>query len=70
MAPALVDTPTPQPVSTKAPTNSKISEGFNKEFFIGYESAYDHKDEVKGTGKQPPATYPNYLPVWDNEYAR
>jgi sulfonate dioxygenase len=70
MAPALVDTPTSEPVSTKAPTNSKYAESFNKEFFIGYENGYDPNTEAKGTTKQPPATYPNYLPVWDNETAR
>jgi sulfonate dioxygenase len=63
MAPSLVET---LPVREAAPTK-KVSEGYNKEFFIGVSAAYDHKDETEGTKTQPPASYPNYLPVWDNE---
>lgn len=65
MAPALVD-PLPireQPSAAKA----NIKENFNKEFFIGGREAFDNESETKGTAAQPPASYPNYLPVWDNE---
>lgn len=49
---------------------SKINESFNKEFFIGLEESYGYQDEIKGTVKQPPASFPHYLPVWDNETGR
>ena len=38
-----------------------------KEAFIGGPQAYDRIVEEKGDDKQPPATHPNYLPVWDEE---
>lgn len=38
-----------------------------KEAFIGGPKAFRSDAELKGTGKQPPAKYPNYLPVWDAE---
>jgi len=65
MAPSIVKTTAIRTVPV-----SKINEGFNKEFFIGLEEAYGHQDEVKGTAKQPPASFPHYLPVWDNETGR
>jgi sulfonate dioxygenase len=65
MAPSIVKTTAIQTVPV-----SKINEGFNKEFFVGLEEAYGHQDEIKGTVKQPPASFPHYLPVWDNETAR
>jgi sulfonate dioxygenase len=71
MAPALVDTASESlSVSTKAPAKTQVIPAFNKEFFVGYENAYAHENEAKGTEEQPAATYPNYLPVWDNETAR
>lgn len=30
-------------------------------------SSINHETELKGTAKSAPASYPNYLPVWDNE---
>lgn len=64
MAPALVeDIPIRESVAQKA----NIKEGFNKELFQGGNKDFDNTIELKGSGKQPPATYPNYLPVWDNE---
>lgn len=30
-------------------------------------STLDAEKELKGTDKFAPASYPNYLPVWDNE---
>lgn len=67
MAPSLVDT---VPVSA-APVNTlKTDAGTNKENLIGYRETYSHDSETKGTTKQPPASFPNYLPVWDNERER
>jgi sulfonate dioxygenase len=63
MAPALVD---PLPIR-ETPEKPKLIEGFNKEAFISVSTAYDNDAELNGTASQPPATYPNYLPVWDNE---
>ncbi|KAF9892834.1 hypothetical protein FE257_000423 [Aspergillus nanangensis] len=67
MAPSLTET-----VSLRqAPKATLRTEaGFNKENLIGYGEAYRHEDELQGTDKQPPASYPNYLPVWDNETER
>lgn len=38
-----------------------------KEAFIGGPKAFRSDAELKGTGKQPPAKYPDYLPTWDGE---
>jgi sulfonate dioxygenase len=38
-----------------------------KEAFITGPKAFNLEAETKGTAKQPPASHPNYLPVWDNE---
>lgn len=68
MAPSLIE-----PVSVRAETklkSSKIETGFNKEGVVGLQEAYVHEDEIKGTKKQPPASFPHYLPVWDNETER
>ncbi|KAL2008791.1 hypothetical protein VTN00DRAFT_6985 [Thermoascus crustaceus] len=68
MAPSLVETVVPLRATTeKAP---KLETGFNKEGFVGLEEAYIHENEIKGTAKEPPASFPHYLPVWDNETAR
>lgn len=66
MAPSVTET-----VSLRAPTFSvplKSDAGHNKENLIGYK--YEKEAELKGTDKLPPASFPNYLPVWDNETAR
>lgn len=67
MAPAPVES---LPVRTTPIAQLKHDAGTNKENIIGYKSAYVHENEIKGTGKQPPASFPNYLPVWDNETER
>ena len=69
MAPSLVED---TPLSLRAAPKStlKTAAGFNKENVIGYGEAYKHENELKGTEKQPPASFPNYLPVWDNETER
>lgn len=66
MAPGLTEN-----VGLRAPTAApplKSDAGHNKENLIGYKYEKDH--EIKGTDKLPPATYPEYLPVWDNETER
>jgi sulfonate dioxygenase len=35
-----------------------------KEAFIGGPKAFRPDAELQGTGKQPPAKYPKYLPTW------
>lgn len=67
MAPSLTETV----ALRQAPKATLRTEaGHNKENLIGYGEAYRHEDEIKGTDKQPPAIFPNYLPVWDNETER
>ena len=64
MAPSITET-----VSLRtAPAKPLRTEGgHNKENFAGLKNTYNHDDEIKGTTKQPPASFPHYLPVWDNE---
>ena len=62
MAPGLVEPSQSAPAATYA----KGSTG-PKEAFIGGPQAYNETAEEKGTEKQPPATHPSYLPVWDAE---
>jgi len=62
MAPALVETPQQPAVGY-----TKSGTGEYKEAYIGGPKAFKHDAELKGTGKQPPAKYPNYLPTWDAE---
>lgn len=69
MAPSLVEE-TPLSLRAAPKTTLKTDAGFNKENVIGYGEAYKHENELKGTEKQPPASFPNYLPVWDNETER
>jgi len=64
MAPALIETPQ-LPIRS-----SKIASGGladYKEAFASGPAVFKHDTETKGTDKQPPAKYPNYLPVWDLE---
>lgn len=60
MAPGLVDPPQAAPASNSA----KHSVG-PKEAFIGGPQVFNRIAEEQGTEKQPPATHPEYLPVWD-----
>lgn len=68
MAPSIAS----EHVDLRAPPKSllKTNGGHNKENLIGYGETYKHADELTGTLKQPPAAFPNYLPVWDNETER
>lgn len=66
MAPSLTET-----VALRAPTFAgplKADAGHNKENLIAYKIEKDR--ELKGTEKVAPVSYPEYLPVWDNETAR
>jgi sulfonate dioxygenase len=36
----------------------------SKEAFVTGPKAFRSDAELKGTAKQPPAKYPNYLPTW------
>ncbi|KAJ9293097.1 hypothetical protein DTO271G3_8041 [Paecilomyces variotii] len=67
MAPSAVET---LPVRAAPTSKAKLDASWNKEGLIGYGEAYVHDKEVKGTEKQAPASFPNYLPVWDNETER
>jgi len=60
MAPALVETPQEPAVSY-----TKSGTGQYKEAYIGGPKVFSQEAELKGTEKQPPAKYPNYLPTWD-----
>ena len=67
MAPSVTETlPLRKPVVSKPNADA----GSNKEDLIDYADKYTHETELKGTEKQPPASFPNYLPVWDNETER
>ena len=60
MAPGFVDPPQAAPASNVA----KGAVG-PKEAFIGGPQVFNKIAEERGTEKQPPATHPRYLPVWD-----
>lgn len=60
MAPGLIETTSTVPASSY----TKGSAG-PKEAFIGGPQIYNSTAEIEGTTKQPPATHPKYLPVWD-----
>lgn len=62
MAPQLVDPPKAAPT----PNFAKDSVG-PKEAFIGGPQVFNKIAEEQGTEKQPPATHPEYLPIWDSD---
>lgn len=67
MAPSITGTTiSVRDTTTKVPRST--NGGHNKENLIGYE--IDREKEIKGTDKIAPVSYPNYLPVWDNETER
>ncbi|OJJ48203.1 hypothetical protein ASPZODRAFT_1538285 [Penicilliopsis zonata CBS 506.65] len=67
MAPALVET---VPVRTAPKAQLKTDTGFNKELISGNATPFNAEGELKGTDKHQAASFPNYLPVWDNETER
>lgn len=62
MAPGLVDPPKTAPAQN--PTKGSVGP---KEAFIGGPQVFNKIAEEQGTERQPPATHPNYLPVWDTD---
>lgn len=69
MAPALVETAAPD-VSKLSLKQHAIQNGHNKEGFIGSPLEFNKDGELKGTEHQPAASFPKYLPVWDNETSK
>jgi len=61
MAPGLIETET-HSLPLRAEVPAPVKEAFN----YG-PKAYREDRELNGTAAQPAASYPNYLPVWDNE---
>ena len=60
MVPGLVETP--QAAVIPNPTKGLVGP---KEAFTGGPQVFNKIAEEQGTERQPPATHPNYLPVWD-----
>ena len=60
MAPGLID---PR-IVTETPSSERKLIG-PKEGFDGGRQSYNPAKEEKGTEAHPPATHPNYLPIWD-----
>ncbi|CAD0110526.1 unnamed protein product [Aureobasidium uvarum] len=63
MAPALIETPQD---SERIYVKDQVQEGYKEAFAQGPKTT-NYDNELKGVGKHPPAKYPLYLPVWDNE---
>ncbi|KAK2748420.1 hypothetical protein FQN55_004358 [Onygenales sp. PD_40] len=66
MAPSLVETETSEVRSLKVTANTL---NYKHVADVG-PRFYNDEREVKGTDRSPPATYPNYLPVWNNETSK
>lgn len=62
MAPALVES-----VVEQATVGYKSGVGQYKEAAFGGPTVFKKELELRGTDKHAPASYPNYLPTWDNE---
>lgn len=62
MAPALVEVPLQEAVNY-----AKSGTGQYKEAFQSGPKNFRVDVELKGTEKQPPAKYPNYLPTWNDK---
>lgn len=65
MAPALIDSPQDSGAEQIFAKN-QLQEGYKEAFAQGPKTT-NYDNELKGVGKHPPAKYPHYLPVWDNE---
>ena len=66
MAPALVE-PVVEPVVEPASVGYKSGIGQYKEVAFSGPNAFKKELELRGTDKHAPASYPNYLPTWENE---
>lgn len=65
MAPSRVDLPH-RPVETTDSLDDGPKDLVGpKEAFLGGPDAYSRQAEELGTSRQPPASYPDYLPTWD-----
>ena len=60
MAPGLVE-----PLQAAPASDSVKGLVGPKELFIGGPQDFNKTAEERGTGRQPPATHPEYLPIWD-----
>lgn len=65
MAPALIETPQDS-TAEKIYVKDQRQDGYKEAFAQGPKTT-NYDNELKGVGKHPPASYPLYLPVWDNE---
>ena len=65
MAPALIETPQDS-TAEKIYIKDQRQDGYKEAFAQGHKTT-NYDNELKGVGKHPPASYPLYLPVWDNE---
>lgn len=65
MAPALIETPQDSGAE-KIYVKTQLQDGYKEAFAQGPKTT-NWDNELKGVGKHPPAKYPHYLPVWDNE---
>jgi hypothetical protein len=65
MAPALIDIPQ-DTGAERIYVKTQLQDGYKEAFAQGPKTT-NYDNELKGVGKHPPAKYPNYLPVWDNE---
>ncbi|KAF2719845.1 TauD-domain-containing protein [Polychaeton citri CBS 116435] len=73
MAPALVETvasvadSNAAEIEAKRRTEQERKTGVYKEAFAGTATGTKYEGELKGTAKHPPATYPHYLPYWEDD---
>lgn len=66
MAPSIVETTIVEPTKSLRLQEQNAPKGS----YAGGPEEFDHDREFKGSASQPPASYPNYLPVWDNEKSK
>ena len=66
MAPALIETET-RTEARPLPLKAEEVPAAVKEAFNYGPKAFNKEGELHGAGDHAPASYPNYLPVWDNE---
>jgi sulfonate dioxygenase len=67
MAPALIDSPQDSTsTAEQIYIKDQHQEGYKEAFAQGPKTT-NYTNELKGVGKHPPASFPDYLPVWDNE---
>lgn len=48
-----------------APAHELGNPSTYREATVSGPATYSKENEEKGTAKQPPARFPNYLPIWD-----